>query len=266
MDNGSVRPAATLMLRRLATGLGQVAGVDVDPVSLQHANRIPAGDLQGQPAAIVRDYLREWLQRGEREFVVLPLFFGVSRALTSLLPDIHAQLEQEFVRFEIKLGDVLYPLSGGEPALARILYDNILKVSGFTGHPPNIVLVDHGSPSPRVTEVRKHLRDDLAMLLPADTHLAEAVMERRKGREYDFNGPLLEDWLNEQADAGVESVVVSLMFLLPGRHAGAGGDIESICRQAMNRSPSLRVEITPLIGEHPALFELLHQRLSDCLA
>jgi len=54
-------------------------------------------------------------------------------------------------------------------------------------------------------------------------------MERREGKQYDFNGPLLEQWLEQKVARGEKSAIVALMFFLPGRHAGDGGDIEQIC-------------------------------------
>ena len=56
------------------------------------------------------------------------------------------------------------------------------------------------------------------------------------------------------------------MFFLPGRHAGAGGDIESILHTAMQRYPQLRIAASPLVAEHPLLVEILLQRLRDAVA
>ena len=82
------------------------------------------------------------------------------------------------------------------------------------------MLVDHGSPVPRVTDVRKHLANSVQKKLPAEVTLEQAVMERREGPEYDFNGQLLEHWLLDKAASGESSALVIMMFFLPGRHAG----------------------------------------------
>jgi sirohydrochlorin ferrochelatase len=122
-----------------------------------------------------------------------------------------------------------------------------------------VVLVDHGSPSPRITEVRKGIARDLR--LGYGLTVAQAVMERRAGREYDFNGPLLEQWLAEQAESGNTEVIIAMLFFLPGRHAGPCGDVESICRGVAERHPQLRYTITPLIADHPLLLDLLTDRM-----
>ena len=50
IDNGSKRPEATLQLRRLASALGEKAGKEIHPVSLQHADKINAAELNDVPA------------------------------------------------------------------------------------------------------------------------------------------------------------------------------------------------------------------------
>jgi sirohydrochlorin ferrochelatase len=91
-------------------------------------------------------------------------------------------------------------------------------------------------------------------------------MERRQGPEYDFNGQLLGDLLDSCVSGGRRAaVVLAMMFISPGRHAGAGGDIETICAEAMARNPRLRVKVSPLVGEHPLLVEILKDRLEAAL-
>ena len=63
-------------------------------------------------------------------------------------------------------------------------------------------------------------------------------MEQRQGAEYDFNGQLLADMLDSCAAQDPHAVVIlAMMFISPGRHAGPGGDIETICRDAMQKNP-----------------------------
>ena len=61
-------------------------------------------------------------------------------------------------------------------------------------------------------------------------------------------------------------VILSMLFLSPGRHAGEGGDIAEICTQAMSNSPGLNVVTTRLVGENDAILELLATRLQQALA
>ncbi len=133
----------------------------------------------------------------------------------------------------------------------------------------NVVLVDHGSPIPRVTAVRQHLAESVRMKMVDASYnpdaLEEAVMERREGKEYDFNGDLLENWLVQKAQQGETQASVILMFFLPGSHAGEGGDIVEICDGVMEQFPAFKVSISPLISEHPKLIAILNKRLTNCL-
>ena len=265
LDNGSLRANATLNLRRLAGQLANQSKLPVDAVSLQHADKIDAAELGGVPAAVLPQYLATQLAAGYRRFLLLPLFFGLSRALTSLVPSIKDELQSEFGEFQLDLAGVLYPLPAGEPMLADILLQNCQATKAEAGLPRRIVLVDHGSPSPQVTEVRQRLATDLQQRLGPDHVVEQAVMERRAGRKYDFNGDLLAGWLQAQAEAGESSVLVCLMFLLPGRHAGEGGDIDEICEGVSQHHAGFQVHITPLIGDNECLVDLLHQRLRQGL-
>ena len=265
-DNGSKQADATLQLRTLADQLSTLTGKAIYPVSLQHADSISADKLNGKSADTFSDFVRNKLEQGEKEFVLLPLFFGNSRALTSFVPDEVTKLKEEYGEFNFILADVIYPLPKGEPLLVDIIYQNILQVAA--NHNKNIehvVLVDHGSPVPEITDVRKQVAVDLKKRLSAKAMLSEASMERREGKEYDFNGELLEDELIANAKAGVTEIIVAMMFFLPGRHAGACGDVDEICTRVMNIYPSLNVMISPLISEQSLLSSILENRLNAAL-
>ena len=93
--------------------------------------------------------------------------------------------------------------------------------------------------------------------------LTEAAMERRPGPEYDFNGDLLDLVLHRLAAADpITPVIVAMLFLAPGRHAGPGGDIAAICAAAQADCPGFQAHPTPLVGSHPALIEILADRLT----
>ena len=261
LDNGSVRPQAVFQLRQLAEKLSEVSGYSVAPVSLRHSNRISADDLQGVPAETFTSYLRGELRVESTRFIVLPLFFAMNSALSEYVPEQLKLLKSEFGEVNIQLAEVVYPLPDGEPSLVAMLHDHVQSnIDSLSTPDYSVVLVDHGSPSPQVTAVRQHAAQALSKSLDGMA-IDQAVMERRDGKEYDFNGPLLEQYLSEQAASGVKSVIVVLMFFLPGRHAGAEGDIDEICSRAMGESPGFSVRVSPLVGEHEALIELLHSRL-----
>ncbi|PVV05915.1 MAG: hypothetical protein B6D77_17310 [gamma proteobacterium symbiont of Ctena orbiculata] len=265
VDNGSIQPRATLNLRHLAAELSQCSGSRVHPVSLQHADRIPNDQLDGNPAQLLESFLSTQLNHGSRDFLIVPLFFGVSRALTSLIPSLVESLQSKHGLFQLHIADVLYPQPQGEPRLVSILKDQIDPlIAGVVQ--PRVILVDHGSPLREVAEVRSRIASELRNLLPSETHFLEAVMERREGSEYDFNGERLEQILEREAQLNQHTpIAISLLFLLPGRHAGQGGDIASICRETEQRYPGLKIDITPLVGEHPQLIGILRDRLESGL-
>lgn len=263
-DNGSINPEATLRLRKIAQQLSEQSGKPVHPVSLMHANKVPAELINGQPATIFPDFLDQQLAAGSRNFYVIPLFFGVSRALTSYIPQKVQESVGKHGPFSLTIKEVLYPLPQGEPELVKITIDHIKATASNHVLPlKNIVLVDHGSPIPQVTAVREHIARAIQEMPGLDIKPEQAVMERREGKEYDFNGPLLKDWLIEKAQQGEASAIVTLIFLLPGKHAGAGGDIVEICQSVRDRFPGFKIAISPLISEHPALLKILSRRIAD---
>ncbi|MBC8210138.1 MAG: cobalamin biosynthesis protein CbiX [Gammaproteobacteria bacterium] len=263
-DNGSSRPAATLQLRQLASRLSRKCGMTIHPVSLQHADRIGADRLQGSPAQLLKPFIAAQLQQGQREFVLLPLFFGPSKAISSYVPEQLELLTRQYGEFSLHIADPIYPLPQGEPVLTTIIYEHILQTAMQQSlQLNNIVLVDHGSPQPQVTAVRQHLVQQLHKMLPQAVQLEQAVMERRTQAAYDFNGELLQHWLIKKAQAGETSAIVALQFFLPGSHAGAGGDILEICQQVMQQYPAFRIAICPLVADHPALIDILLARLQS---
>ena len=197
VDNGSRRAAATLSLRSIAGRFAEACGHPVHPVSLQHADKIPPAELGGQPAQVLPGFLRAQLAAGRREFVVVPLFFGNSRALTSFIPEQVVLLEREFGAFGLRQAEVLSPMPQGEPRLAEILADQVARCSRqMDAQPDCVIVVDHGSPLPDVTAVRAKVTMALRERLAEGILLSQAVMERRQGPEYDFNGQLLGDLLD----------------------------------------------------------------------
>ncbi len=264
IDNGSSRPAATLALRGLARALSHRMGLEVHPVSLLHADRAPAAALGGRPADTLEPWLRRALADGRRDFLAVPLWFGPSRALSHFIPELAGALRAEFGGFGLHLTPALCPLPGGEPRLAAILHDQVLATARDLGIAPRrVVLVDHGSPLPEVTAVRTWLAVRLRERLGPGVRLAEAAMERRPGPEYDFNGELLEQVLAGLAAADPrDPVILALLFLAPGRHAGAGGDLDATCARVAAAVPGFQVLPTPPIGAHPGLIDILADRLT----
>ncbi|MCF1183045.1 cobalamin biosynthesis protein CbiX [Marichromatium gracile] len=263
LDNGSRRAAAVDALRRLAETLSTRCGLPIEPVSLAHADRIPADRLDGRPATLLEPLLEARLSAGARDFLILPLFFGPSAALTEAVPALVARLRARHGDFALRLAPELCPLPAGEPLLTRILAEQLARLAETTGdRPRRVILVDHGSPNPEVSAVRAWLAARLAERLGQVVELDQAVMERRPGAAYDFNGPLLEQQLERLAGNACDSpIFLSMLFLAPGRHAGPGGDIAEICTRAEQAHAGLRIHVSGLVGEHPLLPEILAARL-----
>ena len=266
-DNGSLEPAATLSLRTLATRLGDALDRKVVPVSLLHSNAVPEDQLDGQPAELLTDALAARLQDGESDFLIVPLFFGPSSALTDFLPTRVAALKGKFPQLRVRVAPWLVAVGAvSDERMAAILEDNVCAKIADIASRPAVILVDHGSPTQAVTAVREHLARQLRDRLgPIARGVLAASMERRPEPEYDFNEPLLERAFDRPGfDAG--PVIVAMLFLSPGRHAGPEGDIARICAAAQRRHPELRIVMTDLVGRHPGLIPILADRVRAGLA
>lgn len=265
VDNGSLRPQATLNLRRVAAVLSQQTGETVQAASLLHSNKIPADQLGGTSALTLGPAAERSAAQGATEIIVVPFFFGPSKALTGYLPERMAALQAKFPGVSVRVAQSLVDeLGGNDLRLARLLADNVRE--RLTGQRTCVALVDHGSPIPDVTAVRNRLAGQLSVLLAEEdvACVAAASMERREGDEYRFNEPLLEHLLDKpEFNAG--TVVLAMLFLSPGRHAGEGGDIAEICRAAEKRHPALEVVTTKLVGEHAGVVDILYSRLRQAI-
>lgn len=263
VDNGSLRASATLNLRRIAGALTELSGRTIFPASLLHSHKVDPEELGGEPARIVGPAMRDFLETGERDFLVVPLFFGPSRAMTSYFPKRVEMLRRQYPDLQVRIAPFLGGSNGSiDLRLARILADRVEEALERGGdEETSVVLVDHGSPEPAVTAVRDFVAGQLSVLLNSRVQrVASASMERREGNEYRFNEPLLEDILRKPGfNRG--RVILSMLFLSPGRHAGPGGDVAEICRAAEKASPGLRTVMTDLVGTHPGLLPLLKDRL-----
>ena len=263
LDNGSLRPAATRNLRAVATALGKRVGVTVAPVSLLHSHKVPAGDLEGQSAAILEPWLKREAEAGTRDFLLVPFFLGPSRALTDYVPERVAKLKVHWPDLVVRVAPALVREDGaGAEVIAEVLEERV-RARLDAGMAAAVAVVDHGSPEPKVTAVRNQVTERVKTRLGSAVRaVAACSMERREGAEYAFGDPLLTTLLDgEPFDRG--QVIVAAMFLSPGRHAGPDGDVATICRAAEARHPGLGVAMTDLLGGHPALIELLAERLRD---
>lgn len=291
VDNGSLEPESTRQLRRLAVALARRLEREVAPTSLAHSAGIPADRLDGEPAELFEAVLDRALREGVEEIVVVPVFIGPSHAIVRHVPAVIAGRRKRFPHVRIDLAPPLF--FEGETRLAEILVDRVRatveslsllrpslpsapeRPTGNLSHvrhfsvgcreesagagKARVAVVDHGSPSRAVTAVRDavaaQVRERLGGVV---AEVAACSMERREGAEFDFNEPTLEHLLEREAWRS-GPVVVALLFIAPGKHAGPDGDVAQIVRRA--RGDAINgVTFTPVLGEHPLLVEILADR------
>jgi len=274
VDNGSLEAGAARALRGLAErlgqalrqGSGQAMGRVVRPVSLLHSSGIAAELLDGRRAEILEPVLRELGEKG-REAVVVPLFLGPSGALTEYLPERVRALRKTWPGLRVRVAPCLVDLASPEDTrVAAMVAERAREAAQKVGLArPAVAVVDHGSPARAVNAVRELVTAQARALLGGWARaVAGCSMERRAGAEYDFNEPLLEKLLDAPEFAAGE-VVVAQLFLLPGRHAGPGGDVEKICAAARKRHSGVRMVITEPLGNHAGLVAVLKERVEEGL-
>jgi len=265
VDNGSLAPAATLALRVLAEKLAQAAHRPVRPVSLLHSSAINPSLLNQQPAEILEPTLRKLAADGIQDILILPLFFGPSAALTDYLPSRIRHLRETWPHLRVRVAPCLVDATNPKDnRLAQILADRVHESAVQNNFSrPAVAVVDHGTPQPAVNAVRELVtRQTRELLGPFARIVAACSMERRPEPEYDFNEPLLEKLL-DTPDFSSGEVIIAKMFLLPGRHAGPGGDLAQIALAAQSRHPNLKIVLTETLGSHQRLIPILKERLEQ---
>jgi len=268
IDNGSLRAEAILALRGLAAQLAERVGLQVEPVSLLHSSKVPVSKLRGVAAQVVKPTLRRLIEAGERRFVFVPLFLGPSRAITDYLPELIAEARQSAPDLRVVVADTLAGVDVDAPdvRLAEMLATHVRQsIQGSGLSHPRVAMVDHGTPAEAVNQVRNAVAHQLALLLKGEVAAVLACsMERREGVEYDFNEPLLER-VGQLDGWAAADAVVALFFLLPGRHAGAAGDVAQICDGLIEQNALRSAVCTALLSEHPLLVDILADRLRAAL-
>lgn len=270
VDNGSLRPESWANLSRVARTLSQRLGVEVAPASVLHSTRMdPALIPPDCPAPTTWERAtKAALAEGERAFLVLPFFLGPTGAITDYLPERKARIVEAHGDFDLHFAPFLGDRVAGERGgIADLLVDQTracAKAKGLKNAP--VILVDHGSPKREVAALRDCLGGSLSAKLAGEAYsVSVASMERREGDAYAYNEPLLERALRHP-DLPATDVMISMLFLSPGRHAGPGGDIATICAEAEAARPGLRTHLTALVGEHEGIVDLLESRYEAAIA
>lgn len=265
MDFGSLFAEAFLGLRIIAAQLSKSSQREIIPISLFYSNTIDVAKLNNQPAEIFELKIKSLALEGRFNILILPLFFGPSRALSIYLPKCISEVKKTYSRLNIHIAPCLVQTENDSNcSFANILANGIFRVIEKKElSKPAVILVDHGTPVIKVNEVRNFLARQLKDLLKNKIRiLTPASMERREGSEYSFNDPLLKDQLRKHK-FNEGDVIISMLFFLPGRHAGLDGDITRICLEAEKRESNLRTHLTELVGANQKLITLLKKRLDQ---
>ncbi|MEM9160879.1 MAG: CbiX/SirB N-terminal domain-containing protein [Verrucomicrobiota bacterium] len=263
LDNGSVRAASTLELRRIAAELSRQLSEEVWPVSLQHSDKVSETELSGEAARTWVEFLKEAEGSSVKRLRVIPLFFGPSAAVTRRAPALAREALGGDQKMRLTFGETLANTDGCSD-LAEVMLEGVCGILDTIEKTerPIILLVDHGSPNRKVAECRDGVATELRQKLGSKvSRVVACSMERREGAAYDFCDPLLGAALDDLAREGTREVIVCLMFFSPGRHAGPGGDIAEICEQSEFSKKGGRIRFTPLVGALPSLVGLLAKRL-----
>ena len=198
MDNGSHRPESTLTLRKIASKLSDSLNLKVNPVSLLHSTKVSSEKLNGINAEILEPYIIKQCEQGVDSFYILPFFFGQSGALKDYLPERINEIKKNWANVSVKLAPTLVNMEDKEDfsvsnIIAEFVDDKILSEKLVN---PYVTLVDHGTPLKEVNNVRNHITNQLKILLGDKVSDVKASsMERRDGKQYEFNEPLLENIL-----------------------------------------------------------------------
>ena len=264
IDNGSLRAGSVLQMREIAQNLSARTGHSVRPFGLMHSHKVAPSELGGIPGQSMQEFLGSDKAGEVDEIRALPFFLGPSLAITDWLPENLGLWKNKIDSREFRILPPLY--QSGDDRLAqamRELCQQVMENAGF--HNPYVAMVDHGTPLPEVNQVREEVGGKVVELLGETVSgFSTCAMERRPGKEYDFNDPLLEDLLKGWFADGVREVVLSQFFLLPGRHAGPGGDLAQICQPLIDQG--MKVIRAENLGMHPFIIEILEDRIADDVA
>jgi sirohydrochlorin ferrochelatase len=115
-----------------------------------------------------------------------------------------------------------------------------------------VVLVDHGSREAEANALLEGLAARLRERLPGRTVQA-AHME--------ISAPTIAEAVDACVAAGAREIVVVPFFLSPGRHVRE--DVPRLAAEAAARHRGVSVRIAGPVGLHPAMLEILLERVSE---
>lgn len=118
-----------------------------------------------------------------------------------------------------------------------------------------VILVDHGS----------RREESNLLLLEVVEHFAEASgLPLVEPAHMELSEPSIATAFARCVARGAKTVVVFPYFLLPGRHWHE--DIPRLTAEAAASHPGVEFRVTAPFGHHPLLFNVIGERIADCLA
>lgn len=256
---------------------------------------------------IVETAIQRYYAQGYTHYLIVPAFLGPSETITEFIPEVFQKVStllsssssSSFSPITYQVGRPLVNIppstttstsnnsslnvidSSHDTRIARILIDHINQVwekkqCSTANIPPSIAICDHGSPSYEVTAVRNYITHQIQQLQSISNvfpqiprSITACSMERRPDKIYDYNEPLLERLLVNHPDYKFGNIIVGMLFISPGKHAGNNGDVATIIQNSLdkNTKEGCRAEITmtPLLGTHSLLMDILVERLQEIM-
>lgn len=114
-----------------------------------------------------------------------------------------------------------------------------------------VLLVDHGSRVASANQALEQVADQLRARLP-DRLVRVAHLE--------IEPPSIGEGIDACVAEGAMEITVHPYFLSPGRHTSH--DIPREVEAAAARHPGVRVRMTPALGPHPKLIDVIVERLA----
>lgn len=261
VDNGSLRPESVFYMREVATRLEESIGVPIESFGIMHSHKIDISKLGGVRGMSMESFFISKEAEKCKHLRLLPMFIGPSLAITDWLYNKLTAWKQLGNDRTFLIADPLF--RKGDQRITNALAEYIITlILENNKTKPFVVLVDHGTPLREVNHVREEIGKNLERKLTGlISGFSTACMERREGSQYDFNDPLLEKLLKEIISSGNSKVIIAQLFLGPGRHAGAHGDIAKICQPFIENG--IQVERTPILGKHALILEILADRFRE---
>jgi sirohydrochlorin ferrochelatase len=115
-----------------------------------------------------------------------------------------------------------------------------------------VLLVDHGSRASAANEMLEHVAGLVRELLGPSVPVLACHME--------LAGPTLGEAFDRAVAGGADEVVIHPYFLAPGRHSTK--DIPALAEEAAARHPGVRWSVTPPLGLHRKLAEVVVERVN----